>query len=204
MSVKIQAAIFDIGNVLLPFDYMRSANRLIAENSPPVPPDRARIIETKARLETGQIGRSEFLAIVRPEFNHTGPESDFLAIWEDIFEPNQPINQIVEALADQMPLYLLSNISDIHREFIHRTYPIFQKFRDGVYSYEVGMMKPDPKIFHLAAERFGVVPSQTLYVDDMPENVQAAKEAGFRVVHYDHKNHADGEQAIRGLAGLPG
>ncbi len=196
--MKITAAIFDIGNVLLPFDYYKAANRLIAENQPPAPPDREKIVAAKQELETGRIHRSEFLKRVRPEFAHTGDEADFLAIWEDIFIPNEPMFALVEELSQRMPLYLLSNISDIHRESIHRDFPIFRHFRDGVYSYEVGLMKPDPAIFALTAERFGVNPSETLYIDDMPENAQAAIQAGFVTIHYSHLDH---EKALAEILG---
>jgi putative hydrolase of the HAD superfamily len=195
--MKITAAIFDIGNVLLPFDYYKAANRLIAENQPPVPPDREKIVAAKMELETGRIDRAEFLSRVRPEFAHTGDEAEFLAIWEDIFIPNEPMFALVEELSQRMPLYLLSNISDIHKESIHRDFPVFRHFRGGVYSYEVGLMKPDPAIFALTAERFGVNPSETLYIDDMPENAEAAIQAGFVTIHYDHARHEKALEEIQ-------
>jgi len=198
--MKIQAAIFDIGNVLLPFDYERAGTRLVAENRPSAPPDRERIKAAHIKHELGQIDRATFLSIVRPEFNHTGPEKDFVAIWEDIFFPNPPMDALVARLSERLPLYLLSNTNCIHRESIHRDYPVFGFFRDAVYSYEVGLMKPDPAIFHLAAKRFGVDPARTLYIDDMPENVEAAKSAGFLAIRYDHRTHAAAEAEILALA----
>ncbi len=187
--MKITAAIFDIGNVLLPFDYMKAANRLIAENQPVSPPDRAVVVAAKEQLELGKIDRSEFLCRVRPLFNHTGPEEDFLAIWEDIFVPNPPMHELVEELSARMPLYLLSNISDIHRESIHRDYPVFRFFQSGIYSYEVGLLKPDPAIFELTAQRLNVIPASTLFIDDMADNIASAEAAGFCCVHYSHTDH---------------
>lgn len=197
--MKIQAAIFDIGNVLLPFDYERAGKRLVEEHNPATPPNRDRIKAAHTEHELGQIDRAEFLRRVRPEFNHTGPEADFIAVWEDIFFPNPAMDVLVETLAAKVPLYLLSNTNCIHRESIHRDYPVFRHFRDAVYSYEVGLMKPDPSIFHLAAKKFGVDPTRTLYIDDMPENVKAAKAAGFVAIRYDHRSHEEAETKILAL-----
>ncbi|MEX1119814.1 MAG: HAD family phosphatase [Terrimicrobiaceae bacterium] len=195
--MKITAAIFDIGNVLLPFDYMKAANRLIEENQPVTPPDRAVVVAAKEQLELGRIDRGEFLRRVRPLFNHTGHEGDFLAIWEDIFVPNTPMHKLVEELSEHMPLYLLSNISDIHRESIHRDYPVFRYFQSGIYSYEVGLLKPDPAIFELTAQRLNVTPQATLFIDDMAENIASAEAAGFCCVHYSHTDHEKALEKIR-------
>jgi len=195
--MKITAAIFDIGNVLLPFDYMKAANRLILENQPVTPPDRAEVVAAKELLELGRIDRSDFLRRVRPLFNHAGREEDFLAIWEDIFVPNTPMHELVEELSASMPLYLLSNISDIHRESIHRDYPIFSYFQSGIYSYEVGLLKPDPAIFELTAKSLNVTPGSTLFIDDMADNIAAAEAAGFCCVHYSHTEHEKAMEKIR-------
>jgi FMN phosphatase YigB (HAD superfamily) len=197
--MKLTAAIFDIGNVLLPFDYMRAADRLVARNKPAEPPSRENVAAAKEQLELGRIDRAEFLNRVLPEFAHEGPVEEFLDVWRDIFSPNPPIDELVAELAPQIPLYLLSNISCIHREHIHKTYPIFRHFRVGIYSYEVGFMKPDPEIFRVTIERLGVEPSSTLYIDDMPENVKAACTAGFLAVRYDHTRHGEAEARIRAL-----
>jgi putative hydrolase of the HAD superfamily len=53
---------------------------------------------------------------------------------------------------------------------------------DIVYSHEVGLRKPDPRIYGLAAERLGVRPDETVFLDDVPGNVEAAREAGWHAV----------------------
>lgn len=195
----INAIVFDIGNVLLPFDYERAGRTLIERFGPAREPDREFIVNAKAELESGRIDRHEFLRRVRPEFGHEGDPADFLKIWEEIFDRNPPMEKLVEELARDYPLYLLSNISDIHREHIHRTYAVFRHFKDGVYSYEAGCLKPDPRIFEIARSQFRLDPRKTLYIDDMLENVRAAAAGGFVTVHYDHTRHARCEAEIRRL-----
>ncbi|MET9496573.1 HAD family phosphatase [Streptomyces sp. NPDC006552] len=70
-------------------------------------------------------------------------------------------------------------------------------FDDIVCSYEVGSRKPDPEIFHLAAERAGLAPHQCVLVDDLEKNVVGAMEAGWQAVHFH-----DAEQAARQVAHL--
>ena len=195
----IDAVIFDIGNVLLKFDYLVAAHRLMAHNHLAELPERARIVAAKEAFEGGRIDRAEFLRLVRPEFSHTGSDADFIAMWEDIFEENEPLTKVASDLAAaKVPTYLLSNISCIHHEFIFRRYPVFATFRDGVFSYRTGLLKPEPRIFEIAIAQFGVNPARTLYVDDLAPNVAAAEAAGLVGLLYDFNDHAAAETKLRG------
>jgi HAD superfamily hydrolase (TIGR01549 family) len=185
----IDAVIFDIGNVLLTFDYLIAARRLMEKNNLAEIPDRALIVERNHAYECGQLSRAGFLEFVRGQFKDEGLEEHFVEIWQDIFEPNAPMVELVERLAPSKPLYLLSNVGCIHQEFIFRRYPFFSLFRDGVYSYRAGCLKPDRRIFEIAAKQFDVEPGRTLFIDDMPENVEGARSAGFEAIQYDFRNH---------------
>ncbi len=196
----ISAVIFDIGNVLLRFDYLLAARRLMAHNGLTELPDRTRVVAAKEALEGGRIDRAEFLRLVRPEFSHSGSDAEFLAMWEDIFEENLPMTRFAADLAARgVPTYLLSNISCIHHEFIFRTYPVFQTFRDGVFSYRAGSLKPEPRIYEIALAQFGVEPGATLFIDDLPDNIAAAERAGLRGLTYDFRDHAGAEATLRAL-----
>lgn len=199
----IEAVIFDIGNVLLKFDYMVAARRLMALNGVIELPDREPIVEAKAALERGEIDRAEFLRLVRPAFAHQGSDEDFLAIWEDIFEENESMTQLAVHLAEGgIPIYLLSNISCIHHEYAFRRYPAFQSFRDGVFSYKVGALKPESRIYEIAIAQFGVEPGRVLFIDDLEENIAAARALGLKGLVYDHRDHGAVEQVLRELGVL--
>lgn len=191
--MKVQAAVFDIGNVLLLFDYMKAAWRLMEKNQLVELPERTRIVKAKHDYESGLLNRREFLDIVRPEFRDIGPVEDFVAIWQDIFEENVPMTTLARRLAGEMPVFLISNISDIHIEFIRDRYEVFSIFRDAVYSCEACYMKPDERIFEHAIRRFGIDPRASLYFDDLADNCASAARLGFRVHHYSHEKHAEAE-----------
>lgn len=188
--------------MLLLFDYMKAAWRLMDKNQLVELPERTRIVKAKHDYESGLLNRAEFLDIVRPEFRDVGPIEDFVAIWQDIFEENRPMTDLARRLAGRMPVFLISNISDIHIEFIRHRYDVFSIFRDAVYSCEACYMKPDERIFEHAIRRFGIDPAAALYFDDMADNCASAARVGFRVHHYQHENHPAAEEWTAGqLAG---
>lgn len=193
---QIDAAIFDIGNVLAMVDYGISARRLLERNKLASPPAKELLAAIQIAYETGEIDRAEFVRQLSDAYLFDGTEEDFVAIWQDIFVPNTPLHRMVESLAPRIPIYLLSNIGDIHHRHLFRIYPVFGLFRDGVYSYLAGVMKPDPRIFEIAAEQFGVTPGRTLYLDDLPEHVASARSRGFLAFQYDAKNHTQIEAKV--------
>lgn len=186
----IDALLFDIGNVLLRFDFTPALARLGAASEVHDPVQvLARIDQVKAAYEGGQIDRASFLRSCFDVLRYHGTEADFVAVWEDIFEPNEPMIALVQQLHGRIPLYLLSNTSDIHRESIFRRHPFFQCFTAGVYSYEAHLMKPDPAIYELTARQLALEPARTFFIDDLLPNIEAARAFGFRSHHYHHDQH---------------
>lgn len=184
--MKIEAAIFDIGNVLVLFDYMKAANRLARKNALASLPDPAGITAVNHEFELGRITRAEYLSTVRREFHDAGEEEEFVAIWEDIFEENTRMTAFARDLSTKVPVFLISNIGEIHHRFLFRKLDVFSVFRERIFSYEDGLMKPDPAVFDLAISRFSVNPATTVYIDDVQENCATASAAGFQGLRYEH------------------
>ena len=63
-------------------------------------------------------------------------------------------------------------------------YPFLGWFRGIVISGEVGAAKPDPAVYEALVERYGVVTSESVFIDDQPANVEAARELGFRAIRF--------------------
>ena len=186
----IRHHIFDIGNVILKFDFSTAAAKVseqcAVEESEILPS----VSHLHVDLETGRMNADEFLAEAIRLTGYTGDAAAFRLAFQDIFTVNEPIAALVEELhADGGSLYLLSNTSDLHVPFFTSEYRVFDRFHDAVYSYVAGCMKPDPEIFRIAAEQFGVDPAETVYLDDLPANVEAACAAGFQGIVYDHRDH---------------
>lgn len=194
--MKIEAFIFDIGNVLLHFDYNKARTTLRAAGASES--DAGLVEGLGHRYERGAVSSEEFLRELSEIFGQAVLEDVLVRAWQEIFEPNLPMWEVVEKLHGRYPLYLLSNTNALQHDYIVERYEILERFADGVYSYRARMMKPEPEIFAEAITRFGVEPAATVYVDDLAPNVEAARAAGLRAFHYDPGSHAACLQWLRG------
>lgn len=94
---------------------------------------------------------------------------------------------------------LLSNFGDNARRLWTEVYPFIEYFDGVIISAEVGLMKPDPKIYHLALESAGVKPEEALFIDDFIENIEGARAVGLSTIHF-----TDPDRAYQQLAALTG
>ena len=91
----------------------------------------------------------------------------------------------IEALAARgVAQFGLSNLSHEVLDGIIAMSPAFGRLGGVVVSAETGILKPDPRIFRQACERFGLAPQETLFVDDSAANVASARALGFRTHHF--------------------
>jgi glucose-1-phosphatase len=203
-AVVIRAALFDIGNVILPFDFQPALARLGERSRRRESSVWGELDRLKLEYEGGQIDRGTFLARLRGDVAFTGSDEELVAIWSDVFTSNPPMDALIERLhSDGLPLFLLSNTSDIHVEAFRLHYPIFGRFGGAVYSFEEKLMKPDAGIFRRAIARFNLMPAETIYVDDLAPNVETASSLGFVAIHYDRKNHEGFERELLAHLGNP-
>ena len=194
------AFLFDIGNVIVRFDFSLALRR-VAEDSEVHDPVEvlARIDRVKGAYEDGQIDRAAFLGAAFDVLRYRGTEAAFISAWEEIFEPNPPMFALIERLHGRFTLFLLSNIGDIHLDYLFRRYPVFARFTAGTYSYAVRASKPGPEIYQHAIRTHGLDPARTFFIDDLLPNIVTARTLGFRAHHYHHDRHADLEKELAAL-----
>ncbi len=188
----LQNVLFDIGNVIIAFDFRRAVNRLQADCV--LGPEEAlsSLMPLVPELETGRMAEAEFIREASGRIGYRGTAAEFQAAFEDIFDLNEPIVALVESLRQRgLRLCLLSNTNGIHVPFFESHYPVFGHFVGRIYSHQVGVMKPDPRIFEITIERLGLEPARTLYIDDLEKNCAAGEEAGFWTHCYDRARHGD-------------
>ena len=194
----IKAFIFDIGNVILPFDFTVALRKLQQKS------DVEHLVHAmepvKFAYESGRIGRAEFLEQMRAVLHYTGTVEEFTAVWQDIFTQNPAMLDLLRRLHSNYPLYLLSNTSDLHMDYVTRIYPVFGLFKDGVYSYRAKCFKPDRRIYETALAQFGIEPGETVFIDDLQPNIATALEMGFHAIHYDYNRHDDLVSRLADLA----
>ena len=194
----VRAFLFDIGNVLLKFDFSIALRALSARSEIHDPVQAlARIDQVKAPYEEGQIDRAAFLRAAFDVISYRGSEAEFVAAWEDIFELNEPMLALVAELHGRLPLFLLSNTNDLHLDYIFRRYPAFRHFSGGTYSYAVRASKPDRAIYEIACRDLGLEPATTFFIDDLLPNIETARALGFQTHHYHFDRH---EELLTALA----
>jgi putative hydrolase of the HAD superfamily len=99
---------------------------------------------------------------------------------------NQELVVLIHKLRPNYKVGLLSNAWGDLRQVLDTRIPIGHLFDDLVISAEVGLGKPDPRIYHLAVERLGVQPNEAVFVDDVLANVEAASAIGLNAIHYQN------------------
>lgn len=114
----------------------------------------------------------------------------------------QPVPGSVDLLhtlhAQGRPLYYLSNMPEPYAQHLEATHHFLGLFRDGVFSARLQLCKPEPEIFAQAAQRFGVDPAHTIFIDDMAENVAAARAAGWQALQFVDPERCAGELRAAG------
>jgi putative hydrolase of the HAD superfamily len=81
-------------------------------------------------------------------------------------------------------LYFLSNMPEPYAVHLESSHAFFSRFTDGVFSSRVKLIKPEPEIFELATKRFGIEPSQTVFIDDVAKNVEIARAHGWHAIQF--------------------
>ena len=179
--------LFDIGNVIVHFDFTEAGIKLAEQSEVEAPLE---VIEPiKQELESGQIEGPEFIARASEMIRFKGTNEELTKIWEEVFSPNTPMWDSIKTLKGKYPLHLLSNTSDIHKDYLFRAFDIFEHFDDGIYSYSARSEKPEPEIYQAAVDELGIDPEKTLYIDDLEPNIVAGKAAGFVSHHYSPQRH---------------
>jgi FMN phosphatase YigB (HAD superfamily) len=179
----------DLGNVLLKLDFerfvVRAAEReSLRDGAPSRDEIRERYIlgESKARFERGQCTADEFIAELRDylKWPKTQASSERLReIWCDIFDEFPGARDALEQLKGYGPVWLLSDTDPLHVQWVSRNLSWALDVELVLTSYERGKLKRDPGVFEAIAQEAALLPEQIMFIDDLPQNIEAAKRAGI-------------------------
>ena len=192
----IKAVIFDLGRVIVPFDFSRGYTRLSPLCGIPAGEISGRIAPTGLvqRFESGAIEPRDFVRELSKHLNLNTTYENFCEIWSSIFLPETLIPEaMLDGIARNYRLVLLSNTNAIHFEMIRENYPLLRHFHSYVLSYEVGAMKPLPLIYQRAIEAARCLPEECFFTDDMPEFVKGAISQGIDAVQFESAAQIEAE-----------
>ncbi len=179
---ELKTIIFDMGNVIIPFDFQLGYAALAAAAGIPRAEVSARIRATGLvpRLECGQIEARDFVEQLTAALGASIPYERFREMWSEIFLPHTLIPEtLVTALKEKYRMLVLSNTNSIHFEMVWEAYPILRHFDHLVLSHEVKAMKPEPAIYAAALARAEAEPGECFFTDDIADYVAGARRAGI-------------------------
>lgn len=184
-----QTFLFDIGKVLLDFDFTIFRKSIASGIEQDEALEKFLRAEQYA-YESGGMSSAEFYLSAKKKLPFWPERERFTEAWNSIFTPNFLMWELAEKLASKgHRLILFSNTNALHAETFLKEYPVFTHFDEHHFSHEARALKPESAFYQSALEKFKLVPERTIYFDDMPENVAAGRDFGFHSFQYDLRNH---------------
>ena len=181
--MKIEALLFDLGKVLIDFNFETGVQALHASCS--ISRDRLEEVlwdeNWIRRYERGEISTVQFHEYLCKTADLQMPLPHFRETWSSVFLPGLIVSEeLVATLKRKYPLILVSNTNEAHFEFVRSKYRIVDYFDRHVLSYEVGSLKPDRKIFEHAIAAANRPAEALFFIDDRDENIIAARQLGIK------------------------
>ena len=198
----IKAVLFDLGKVLLHFDFAPAFKRL-ARHCEGTPED-IEAFFVRSGLEVlydgGKISSRQFYAEVKKALGLRLSFEAFRSVWNRIFTPITPMMRLVEKLRPRYRLVLVSNTNAMHFEFVKRSYKTLRLFHRFVLSYKEKVRKPDERIYRAAIRACRAKPQEIFYIDDRADLTEAADAIGLRT--FTFKRNPDELAAAMRKAGI--
>ena len=184
--MSIHAVFFDLGGVIVRTEYQtprqKLADRLGMEYD-----DLSRIVfdsDTGLQASIGTITSEQHWESVMKRLKR--PAEELTAIREEFFAGDIVDRQLLEflrSLRGKIQTGLISNAWSDLREYLRRE-KMIDAFDHIIISAEVGVAKPDPKIFQIALEKARVSPSEAVFVDDFYVNIEGCEKVGMQGIHF--------------------
>jgi FMN phosphatase YigB (HAD superfamily) len=184
----IEAVVFDLGKVLVDFDYAVAAPKIAARTR--MSPGDLMLFFMRSPLllqyETGLISSHDFYREVSAGTGFAGSFDEFAGFFGDIFDPIEPMIQAHALLRRRgMPTFVFSNTNELAIQHLSRFFPFYKNFDGYILSYEHKAMKPDARLYEVVERMSGRRGSALLYLDDRPENIAAGAARGWQVILHE-------------------
>jgi epoxide hydrolase-like predicted phosphatase len=185
--MTINAILFDIGGVLVRTEDHTPRAQLAARLGTTYEALANLVFysEQGLRAQRGEVSAEELWETVR-QVLHLSP-TEIPEVKRLFFAGDRLDTELLDYIRSLHTRYktgIISNATDDTRQVIEGRWNMADAFDCIILSAEVGLMKPDPRIYQLAIDRLGVAPAEALFVDDMPVNVEGARSVGLNAIHY--------------------
>ncbi|UCC95401.1 MAG: hydrogenase maturation protease [Candidatus Omnitrophota bacterium] len=196
---------FDLGRVVFDFDYTIALNKIKEKVSVPI----EKIIEDlfyndfAKDFEKGLASSAQFYTKFKTAYAAHLTYEEFVDIWSDIFYPKEEIIKLIERLKVIYPVYLISNINELHFQHLLVRYPhVFALFDGLVLSFQVKSVKPERKIYEVLREVSGENYENIIYIDDRHDLIVAAEKLNLHCLEFGDYNQLIADLASLGVSVL--
>lgn len=184
---KYSAVVFDLGQVIVPFDYKFFVEKVNKHKSG-LGERFLDLYKTDYHIhrdfEKGILSEEKFISIMLGYLDNIIDGETFCRHWSDIFSIDEKMVSILPVLKKNYKLYLVSNTNSIHKKYGYENYEFLKLFDKLFLSHEVGFIKPEKEIY-LTVEKFSKFPSEEhIFIDDVQEYVDAAKTLGWDGIQF--------------------
>src|SRR5687767_3537420 len=197
--MTIKAVFFDLGGVIVRTEFQAPRQQL-ADKLGMDYEDLSKIVfdsDSGLKASMGEIAADDHWASIVQRLKR--PASELSRIRDEFFAGDivdRTLIEYIRSLRGNYKTGLISNAWSDLRDFVVR-----EKFDDAfdkmIISAEVGAMKPEPKIFQIALEQFGVKPKEAIFVDDFYINIEGCEKVGMKGIHFK-----DAESTLKQLKEL--
>jgi putative hydrolase of the HAD superfamily len=184
---KISVIVFDLGNVLLPFNYQTMLDKLeIVENGLG-----AKFLsyyhshyDVHRNFEKGLIEEKDFIDLMLKAIDYKISVETFCKYYSEIFTVNQNVADLLPILKEKYKLVLLSNTNGIHKKYGWEQYSFLKHFDKLILSHEIKAVKPEKEIYQAVENYTALPPNQHIFIDDILEYVEGAKNMGWDGIQF--------------------
>lgn len=189
----LRNVLFDLGGVLVDLDVRRTLNafqRIVRTDDASAPITAQGLLgghdsELIDRYQTGTISTPDFistiLSVCLPGTTEQQVRDAWFAMLLGIPEVNKQLLRDIHAAG--YSIYVLSNINEMHVEWVHQCCPELRPAKRLFFSNEMHLSKPDPRCYLQVISEAGILPEETVYIDDLLPNIEEGRRHGFLTLH---------------------
>lgn len=187
MKKKYSVIVFDLGNVLLPFNYRIMLDKLekieknLGHRFLKFYQDNYHIHRS---FEKGELSEEEFLDVMLANLDNKLDRETFCNYYSKVFFENKNVTALLPELKKNYKLVLLSNTNSIHWKYGWKDFDFIKYFDKLVLSYKVKAYKPEERIYKAVEDFTKKPPGEHIFIDDIQEYSDAAKKLGWDAIHF--------------------
>jgi len=202
MDRKYSVIVFDLGNVLIPFDYqivLKQLNEIDSGLGVKFSEFFKNNYHIHQSFERWEITTDEFISTLLKVLDNKLGTEEFCKIYSSLFTTNDDVIALLPELKKNYKLELLSNTNYIHQKYGYGHYEFLNHFDKLFLSHEIGAIKPEEKFYKAVETYTQKPPDEHIFIDDVEDYVDGAKKMGWDGIQFTGYDNLVSEFKLRGI-----